>query len=84
MSWSPDGKLVYLKFSGTTYAIPLRPGQVLPSIPASGFPTKEAVAALPGAQLVSEVARMFPGPTPSTYAFVKVSTQRNIYRVPVP
>jgi len=84
MSWSPDGKFVYLKFSGTTYAIPLRPGQMLPLIPATGFQTKEAVAALPGAQLVSGVERMFPGPTPSSYAFVKVSTQRNIYRVPVP
>jgi hypothetical protein len=36
-----------------------------------------------GARLVSE-EYVYPGPNPSIYAFVKVSTQRNIYRVPVP
>ena len=83
LSWTPDGKFVYLKFAASTYAIPLQPGQVLPPIPASGFQSKEAVAALPGARLVSEES-VFPGPNPSVYAFMKVSTQRNIYRVPVP
>jgi serine/threonine protein kinase/WD40 repeat protein len=83
MSWTPDGRFLYLKFATSTYAIPLRPGQMLPSIPASGFPSKEAVAALPGARLVSE-ENVYPGPNPSIYAFVKVSTQRNIYRIPVP
>jgi hypothetical protein len=56
----------------------------LPPIPASGFQSKEAVAALPGARLISEEERVFPGPDPSIYAFTKVATQRNIYRVPVP
>ena len=66
------------------YAIPLKPGQVLPPIPPSGFQSKEAVAALPGARLISEADGVYPGPNPSVYAFVKVSTQRNIYRIPVP
>jgi hypothetical protein len=56
---------------------------VLPSIPPSGFESQKEVAALPGAQLISEDS-VFPGPDPSVYAFMKVSTQRNIYRVPVP
>ena len=46
--------------------------------------SKEQLAAAPGVRLVSEEARMFPGPNPSIYAFTKVTTQRNIYRVPVP
>ena len=83
MGWSPDGRFLYLTFAGSTYAIPLQPGQVLPPIPAKGFPSKEAVAALPGARLVSEES-VFPGPNPSIYAFTKITTQRNIYRVPVP
>jgi hypothetical protein len=83
MKWTPDGKFVYVKFGTSTYVIPLRPDQVLPPIPASGFASKEAVAAVPGAQLVS-ATDIYPGPNPSIYAFVKVSTQRNIYRVPVP
>jgi dipeptidyl aminopeptidase/acylaminoacyl peptidase len=83
MKWTPDGRFVYVKFGTSTYAIPLRPGQVLPPIPASGFASREAVAAVPGAQLIS-ATDVYPGPNPSIYAFVKVSTQRNIYRVPVP
>jgi hypothetical protein len=62
----------------------LPPGRMLPSIPVGGIKSKEGVAALPGARLISEQGRPVPGPNPSTYAFVKVSTQRNIYRVPVP
>jgi serine/threonine protein kinase len=84
LSWTPDGRFVYLKFESSTYAIPLRPGQTLPPIPAGGFRSKEAVAALPGARLISEQDRVFPGPNPSVYSFTKVATQRNIYRVPVP
>jgi hypothetical protein len=88
MSWTPDGRFVYVTFAdaslvGPTYAIPLQPGHMLPPIPPSGFPSKEAVAALPGARLVSGES-MYPGPNPSVYAFTKVSAQRNIYRVPVP
>ena len=84
MNWSPDGKFLYLKFDGSTYAIPLSNGQLLPKIPAKGFQSKQEVAALPGARLVSDDPSVFPGPDPSTYAFTKVTTQRNIYRVPVP
>ena len=83
MKWTPDGRFVYLKFATSTYAIPLQPGQILPPIPASGFASREAVAAVPGARLVA-ATDVYPGPNPSIYAFVKVSTQRNIYRVPVP
>ena len=84
IGWTPDGKFLYLKSAGSTYAIPLRPGQTMPVIPTSGLQSKEAMAALPGAQLVSEKDNVFPGPNPSIYAFTKVATQRNIYRVPVP
>ena len=83
LSWTPDGTLVYLKFGSSTYAIPLRPGQSLPPVPPSGFPSKDAVAALPGATLVSD-QEVYPGPDPSIYAFTKVTSHRNIYRVHVP
>ena len=83
LSWTPDRKFLYLKFGASMYAIPLKTGQVLPPIPASGFQSKEAVAALPGARLVAE-GSVWPGPNPSVYAFTNVATHRNIYRVPVP
>ncbi len=83
LSWTPDARFVYLKFGESTYAIPLQAGQMLPPRPPAGFASKEAVAALPGAQLLAE-QDIYPGPHPSIYAFTKVATQRNIYRVPVP
>ena len=82
-SWSPDGKFFHLNFQGYIYAIPLRRDQMLPPIPVSGFRTKEEVAALRGVRLIAERAA-YPGPNPSMYAFVKVTTHRNIYRVTVP
>jgi len=83
MSWTPDGRYVYVKFAMSTYAIPLKPGQTLPQVPANGFRSKEAIAALPGVRLVSDEP-IYPGPNPSVYAFTKTTAQRNIYRVPVP
>jgi Tol biopolymer transport system component/predicted Ser/Thr protein kinase len=83
VSWSPDGRFLYLRFRESVYAIPLAPGQMLPPIPPSGFRSKEDVAALPGARLIPEPGA-FPGPNPSIYAFTKVSTHRNIYRVSLP
>jgi serine/threonine protein kinase/Tol biopolymer transport system component len=82
LSWSPDGRFVYLRFGNSTYAVPLANGQMLPPMPSEGFASQEAVAALRGARLISE-AEVYPGPNPSVHSFVKVSTQRNIYRVPV-
>jgi hypothetical protein len=84
IGWTPDRKFVYWNVTNATYAIPLPAGRMLPAIPAGGIKSKEGVAALPGARLIAEQDRPVPGPNPSTYAFAKVSTQRNIYRVPVP
>ena len=84
IGWSSDGKFLYWNFDNATYAVPLPPGRMLPAIPAGGIQSKEGVAALPGARLISDKDRTVPGPNPSMYAYVNVSTQRNIYRVMVP
>lgn len=85
VTWSRDGKLIYLHETGLrlTYAVPLKPGQILPKLPASGIISPAAAAALRGAQMISE-PRAFGGPNPSVYAFVRATTHRNIYRIPVP
>ena len=83
LSWTPDGRFVYLRFAKAMYAIPLQAGQLLPPIPPSGLTSEETVADLPGAKLLSREA-VYPGPNPSVYAFTKLTTQRNIYKVPVP
>jgi serine/threonine protein kinase len=83
MSWSPDGKFVYVNMGDSTFVIPLKSNSMLPPVPAKGFASKEAVVAVPGTRLVAK-ERVYPGPNPAIYTFTKVTTQRNIYRVPVP
>jgi eukaryotic-like serine/threonine-protein kinase len=82
ISWSPDGKFMYVKFEDSTFAIPLRPRQLLPDIPATGWPSKTSIAAMPGARLVSQHP-VFPGQDPDTYAYMQVTAHQNIYRVPL-
>ncbi len=83
LSWSADGRFVYLQFGKSVYSIRLMPGAMLPPIPSSGFQSERDLEAVPGARRLADVGA-FPGPTPSMYAFIRIATQRNIYRVPVP
>ena len=85
VSWSPDRKFIYLHASATrqTYAVPLRPGQLVPVLPAEGLAHLSDAANLPGAKAFPE-PRAYGGPDPSVYAYPRVTTHRNIYRIPVP
>jgi serine/threonine protein kinase/Tol biopolymer transport system component len=84
INWSADGKVFYFNsFQQPTISVPLRTGQVLPPLPATGIQSEQDLAALPGAK-VFPVTEAVPGPDPSTYAYPKASTHRNIYRVSVP
>ena len=92
LQWSPDGRLLFMSLSsvaggvgssGKTYVVPLRPGRVLPEIPAGGFQSEEELAKLPGVRVI-DAADVCPGPTPDVYAFSRETTQRNLYRIPIP
>jgi serine/threonine protein kinase len=85
VSWSPDGRFIYfnLRTLGKVCAVPLPPGRTLPPLPPSGIGSLEDAARLPGARIIAE-QRAFLGPSPSLYAFARVTTHRNIYRIPVP
>ena len=82
VNWSRDGRFVYLHETGLrkTVAIPLRTGEPLPPLPAGGILSPMAAAALPGARELPQL-RAFGGPNPSVYAFARVTTHRNIYRI---
>jgi eukaryotic-like serine/threonine-protein kinase len=84
VSWSPDGALMYVHSTRTrhTYAIPLQPRQHVPTLPPSGLPDLRAAAQLPGAETIPE--RAYLGVSPAIYAFPRVTTHRNIYRIVVP
>jgi hypothetical protein len=85
VSWSPDRKFLYVHYTGKrqTYAVPLHPGQLLPPLPPGGLAHLSDVANIPGAKTFPEL-RAFGGADPSVYAYPRVTTHRNIYRIPVP
>jgi Tol biopolymer transport system component/tRNA A-37 threonylcarbamoyl transferase component Bud32 len=83
--WSRDGRLMFLHNTDSrrTYVLPLPPGRPVPAIPPGGFRgMSDAVAAL-GAKPLPD-PRAFVSDDPDVYAFPRVSTLRNIYRVRVP
>lgn len=90
VSWSSDRKFFYIGLSpnshttrGTTLAIPLPAGKTLPKLPVLGFRGPEDGKALPGTRVLDGWF-LAPGPDPNTFAYVKTTMHRNIYRIPVP
>ena len=83
VSWSSDGRWFYVNMYEAPYAVPLRPGEAVPTIPSSGLHTAQDAAAIPGARRVAE-SHAFVGLDPERYAFTRVTIQRNIYRVTLP
>ena len=85
LSWSMDQKFLYVHSTRTrqSYAVPLRPGQLLPPLPPGGLASLGDAAKLPDAKTFPE-PRASGGSDPSVYAYPRVTTHRNIYRIPVP
>ena len=90
VKWSRDGKRLYLhgnatrhgiELPNTTYVIPLQPGWMA-ALPASGFPSIDAAAAALGKRFALG-DRVFPSADPAVYAFPRLSSHRNIFRIQV-
>ena len=88
--WQPDSRFFYLSVMrgfqsagayGKTYVLPVPHGKMLPDIPAGGFASEAAVAALPAVRVINS-ADVAPGPAPDIYAFSRQTIHRNLYRVP--
>ncbi len=88
--WSRDAKSIYLRLpanpeswaAGRTYVLPLVKGSMWPKMPPKGFQSEADIAKVHEAILLSEFD--CPGPTPETYAFARMTVQRNLFRVPLP
>jgi Tol biopolymer transport system component len=89
--WSLDGSRAALSFQttpqsafavGRTYVLPLAPGSVLPGVPPGGFRTEADVAAMPGVEVIPH-GDLSLGPSSSVYAFSRITTTRNLYRIPL-
>jgi DNA-binding winged helix-turn-helix (wHTH) protein/Tol biopolymer transport system component len=90
VDWSPDGKFFYVGLPpnshttrGTTLAIPVAAGETLPNLQSWGIRGPEDAKTVPGTHLL-EGWFLSPGPDPSTFAYVKTTMHRNLYRIPVP
>ncbi len=85
ISWSGDGKMLYLFSGGTshTYLVPLQNGQILPNLPAAGLELGSVEKSFSDARVITH-DRAFMSSDPSVYAYPIVTTHRNIYRIPVP
>ncbi len=98
VTWARDGNFLYVSLptsgasgdkeehrqpSPKTFVVPLKSAEDFATLAARGFQSEEQLATLPGVRTINERFSA-PGPDPSTYAFVKQDTHRNLYRVPVP
>ena len=91
LRWTLDGKRGYLSVqygqssafgAGRTYVLPPAGGSSLPFIPPGGFRTETEVAAVPGVEILPH-GDLVLGPSPSVYAYSRVTTTRNLYRIPL-
>ena len=85
VSWSPNGRFLYLndRAAGQIYALPIPHDRSIPALPDAGIASAKQAAAWPGVRVIRE-GSAFVGADPSVYAFFRVTTQRNIYRIGVP
>jgi len=89
-TWSPNGKFLYIpvdlasgKNPGRSLAIPIGPGEALPTFPSGGIEPHADASVIPGAQIVDR-AELAPGPDPAHYAYVNTTVHRNLYRISLP
>jgi hypothetical protein len=83
--WSQTGRFLYMydRTAGLTYALPIRSGERTPRLPPGGIASARQATAVPGTRIIRE-RYAFLGPDPSTYAFIRLTEQHNIYRIRVP
>ena len=99
VNWPPDQKFLYVGIGRKTYRLLLPPGQAFPILPAGGIKSETDLHALSGIQLLTDTkpsempdlprdkytaGLITPSTDPSTYAFVRATVHRNLYRIPIP
>jgi hypothetical protein len=92
LRWSADGTRLFLSIQygeasafglGRTYVVPLPRGSILPRVPLSELRTEKDVETLPGVETLP-YGDVGPGPSPAAYTFSRITTARNLYRIPIP
>ena len=82
--WTRDQTHLFFSFvlnqRAAEFIIPLPPGKAFPKWPANGVASEADIKQLANVQLLQD-AGVFPGTTPSTFALVRDTVQRNLYRI---
>jgi eukaryotic-like serine/threonine-protein kinase len=89
VKWTRDQRHLFLSFQnsnedveGATFVIPLPPGSGLPVWPAGGISSEEEARKLANVRILKR-SIVFPGPSPSLFAFQRRRVHRNLYRVTI-
>jgi serine/threonine protein kinase len=92
IGWGPGGKILYLRFrnigtmgGGRTVAIALHESGGLPSLQGPGLDSLDDIKHLKVIANIDmkDVAVFAPGPDPQTFAYSRITTQRNLFRIPI-
>ena len=93
--WSLDGKSFYFKIldNNTDYrdkalAVPVQQGELPPNFPPTGFRSMAEAMAQTRGRLVdipsaAEMLQFVPGPETGSFAYIKATDHRNLFRVPL-
>ncbi len=91
--WSPDAKSIYFVLGNRIYRVTLSSGKSFPPLAPAGIQSEADLKTIPGATLFvssgmestsSDFGRIAVGTGPSSYAFVRATVHRNLYRIPIP
>ena len=89
--WSRDGTHVYVSIQageasafalGRTYVLPVAPGSPISFLPDGGFRNEAEIAAVPGVQILDHADIALHRST-AVYAYSRMTTTRNLYRIPI-
>jgi len=83
--WDARGKVLFVGFvqqaEQVNYGLPVQAGLGLPALPAGGLTGGAAASQVKGVTIVQQ--RVSSALNSSVYAFVRSTTRRNIYRIPL-
>ena len=92
VGWGPSDKFFYVRLrdigemgGGKVYVIALPTGKSLPALPLSGIKSTEDLKGLNVVSVIdiTGMSIFAPGPNPSTYAYARLTVQRNLFRIPL-
>jgi Tol biopolymer transport system component len=92
-NWDPAGKSLYVHFwdsdDAQVYVVPVHPGSWVPEASRNEPLLAKDMARIAGTRVLNSTqgqnpnATVSPAPVSNTYAYVRSTTQRNLFRVPI-